>query len=1040
MRVGKQRLVKPTAKPIRDYYAALDTYRHQGVSHEMAVRSAFQSLLAEVGRSFKWDLIAEQEFKVRGKRVRPDATLRDTYHLPRGHWEAKDEADDLNTEIAKKTKQGYPLVNTIFWTPERAVLFQEGRRVHDGLDITEPGALCDLLNVFFSFAPKPIVDFEEAVEEFVERVPEVGTKLAAIIKDAHATNKKFKEAFAGFFELCRTSLNPDISREALDRMLVQHLLTERLFRTVFNNPDFTRRNVIAAEVEKVIDALTTRSFSREEFLKSLDRFYVAIERAAEANDDFSDKQHFLNSIYERFFQNYDTKTADTHGIVYTPQEIVDFMCESVQHVLKEEFGKQLGDDGVVLLDPCTGTGNFVVNLMRRAAGRGKKYLQRMYREQLFANEIMLMPYYIAALNIEHEFFERTGENEPFEGLCFVDTLDLAEARQMGMFTERNLERVDRQKKAPITVVIGNPPYNVGQMVHNEKNQNRKYNVIDQRIKHTYAKASKATSVSKLNDPYVKFFRWATDRLGDRPGIVCFVSNNAFIENIAYDGMRKHLMRDFQAIYHLDLEGNVRQNPTLSGTQYNVFGIQVGVGITIAVKHPKLKAKGLRFAAVSKTLRRREKLAWIERHASAGEVRWKRLSPDERHTWLRPANGRQFSSFISIASKEARSGTNGVEGVIFKDYSLGIASHRDGVVYDFSRIALEKRVKQFIEDYNMEVDRWKRRKKGTKPDDFVHYDRIAWDDDLKRYLESGRYGEFSAECISESFFRTFSRTWVYFDRLLVARVYGQPGIFPPRKANRGLCVPSPGHRGTWCALAVNTIPTLSMTSIDSFQTLPFYLFDENGSHRRENITDWALKQFREHYKNPKITKWDIFHYVYGVLHHPGYREKFADNLKRELPRIPFAPDLKAFVKAGERLVEIHLGYDDEKVVKPYKLKEVWAKGKPMDYRVEKMRLSEDKASLAVNQSLTLEGIPGEVFEYRLGNRSALDWVIDQYQVSTDKRSGITSDPNAWGEERDDEEYIVRLVKQVVTVSLETVKIVKGLPGEFSDRASAEVEKE
>ena len=292
-----------------------------------------------------------------------------------------------------------------------------------------------------------------------------------------------------------------------------------------------------------------------------------------------------NLVYERFFQGYSVKIADTHGIVYTPQPIVDFMCAAVEEVLLNEFGVRLGDEGVYVIDPCTGTGNFAVNLLRRAHERNPRHFERFYREQLFANEVMLMPYYIASLNIEHEYYALTGHYEPFEGICFVDTLDMAEGPQMRMafMTEKNTERVERQKAAPITVIIGNPPYNVGQLNENDNNKNRKYEVIDARVSETYARDSKATLNTKLYDPYVKFFRWAVDRLQGRDGIVCYVSNNSFVDQIAFDGMRKHLLEDFTAVYHLDLHGNVRQNPKLSGTTHNVFGIQVGVGVTVAVR-------------------------------------------------------------------------------------------------------------------------------------------------------------------------------------------------------------------------------------------------------------------------------------------------------------------------------------------------------------------------------------------------------------------------------------------------------------------------
>ncbi len=340
-------------------------------------------------------------------------------------------------------------------------------------------------------------------------------------------------------------------------MLVQHLLTERLFRTVFGNENFTRRNVIAAEIEKVIDALTSRAFSRGDYLRQLDHFYNAIEDAARTIDDWSEKQGFLNTVYERFFQGFSRKQADTFGIVYTPQPIVDFMLASVEEVLQREFNTSLSTPGVKILDPATGTGNFIVNLLKNYINRSA--LKRKYAEDLFANEVMLLPYYIAALNIEHAYYELTGEYAPFEGICFVDTLDIAEAQQLSLFSEENTERVEREKNADITVIIGNPPYNVGQLNENDNNKNRKYDVIDKHVRETYAKDSRATNKNALSDVYVKFFRWAADRLRGQDGIVCFVSNNSFLDQIAFDGMRKHLAQDFQRIYIVNLQGNIRKD-------------------------------------------------------------------------------------------------------------------------------------------------------------------------------------------------------------------------------------------------------------------------------------------------------------------------------------------------------------------------------------------------------------------------------------------------------------------------------------------------
>ncbi len=837
------------------------------------------------------------------------------------------------------------------------------------------------------------------------------------IVEAHKTNAKFKAAFADFFELCKNSLNPNLRREAVDEMLVQHLLTERLFRTVFDNPDFTDRNVIAVEIERVIGELASQSFSRADFLRKLDHFYKAIEDAARGLEDWSEKQHFLNTVYERFFQGYSVKVADTHGIVYTPQEIVDFMCASVEEVLKTEFGLGLGDPGVNILDPCTGTGNFIVNLMRRIP---KKDLPRMYREQLFANEVMLLPYYIAAMNIEHAYFELTGQYEPFPGLCFVDTLELAEGAQrtLSFMTVANTARVERQKKAPITVIVGNPPYNMNQQNENDNNKNRKYPVVDNRIRTTYGKDSRATLNNKLYDPYVKFFRWATDRLELPNGIVCFVSNNSFVDQIAFDGMRKHLCQDFGRICHVDLHGNVRRNPKLSGTTHNVFGIQVGVGVTAAIRSSKHDIHQTYYHRVPEGWRKEQKLKWLAEKGTMGHVIWDMLTPDDRHNWLPVENIDEFERLIPIGNRDAKAASNDPKGVLFRVYSPGVNTARDNIVYSYHPGELEANVSRFFEDYNSEVDRYGRKGHGENIDDFVDYSRVKWSSTLKMHCAAGRHAEYQPQKIRAALYRPYNARLLYYESISIDRMGLFRRILPSLDtANEIICISGVGSSKDFQCLMTCRLPSFDL--LDKTPCFPFHVYDEDGSSRRENVTEWALCRFRTQYSDPTISKRDIFHYVYGVLHHPGYRSRFADNLKRELPRIPLLGDFRALAESGKRLSVLHLGYEK---VEPWPLEWVYSEGMPLSYSVEKMKLSKDKTELKINESLTLAKIPPQVFLYRLGNRSALEWVIDQYQVSTDKRSGITSDPNR----RDDPEYIVRLVGQVVRVSMETVALIENLP--------------
>lgn len=1021
--------LKSTHKPVRAYYESLGQFDRLGVTHETAVRSAFQSLLESCGKQFGWTLVPEHSMALnRNKRIVVDGALIDDFRLTHGYWEAKDIHDDLPTEVQRKFEAGYPTDNILFQTPQRAILWQDDRRVLDA-DLTDPKQLIETLQTFFAHRPQEIAEWENAVTQFKDIVPEIGRGLAELIQKERETNSRFTTAFVDFLDKCRLSINPNLAEAAVEEMLIQHLLTERIFRTVFDNPDFTRRNVIANEIEKVIDALTSQSFSRHDFLQSLDRFYVAIERTAETINDFSQKQHFLNTVYEQFFQGFSVKVADTHGIVYTPQSIVDFMVKSVEHILQTEFDRSLSDGGVHIIDPFVGTGNFIVRIIREIR---KTALEYKYKSNLHCNEVMLLPYYIASMNIEHEFYEATGHYLPFEGICLVDTFELAEPQQMVLFTEQNAERVERQKETPMFVVIGNPPYNVGQVNENDNNKNRKYETLDKQVRDTYSQDSTATNKNALADPYVKAIRWASDRIGDG-GVVAFVTNNGFLDGVAFDGVRKHLADDFDAVYILDLSGNVRKNPKLSGTTHNVFGIQVGVSINFFVKksnQPETHAK-IFYARVDEFWRKEDKYRYLDSKEHYQNIEWKPIMPDQRYTWLTEGLQAEFENFIPIGTKKAKSPKDEADDVIFKTYSRGIATSRDAWAYNFNRAVLTENMRRTIQTYNEQIDRWQRReKRGVNVDDFVISDdgKIKWSETLKRNLQRGKTTDFSQEKVRASLYRPFTKSHLYFDRSMTERVYVFPSIFPAletEKENRVICVSGIGSNKPFHTLVTEMIPCLDC--LEKTQSFPFYTYDEDGKNRRENITNWALEQFREHYQDDSITKWDIFHYVYGLLHHPDYRERYQANLKRELPCIPFTPDIGPkpstgfwkFAKAGQRLSEIHVGYED---MPEYPLTFIETPDMPLDWRVEKMRFSKDKTQIVYNDFLTLDGIPPEALAYRLGNRSALEWIIDQYRVKEDKRSGIINDPNR----EDDPQYIVKLIQKVITVSLETVEIVEGLP--------------
>ena len=484
--------IKTTHRPIQKYYTELKKYAQLGEENEGTVRAAFQNLLQHYCHRSDLTLLCEKtHYTPEKRRIIPDGEVVDAFGLPHGYWEAKDTQDDLHIEADKKFAAGYPSKNIVLQSPTHALLYQHGQLQLD-LDITEPRNLVHVLQTFFAYQEENISAWYAAVAEFKEMVPELGEKLAALIETERRNNPHFQDAFTNFHQQCQTSINPNLAIAAVEEMLIQHLLTERIFRTVFDNPDFTRRNIIAREIETVIDVLTERTLNRSEFLRPLEPFYAAIEETAGTIADFSQKQAFLNTVYEQFFQGFSIKVADTHGIVYTPQPIVDFMVKSVEHILQTEFNRSMSNTGVHIIDPFVGTGNFIVRIMQELDPIS---LERKYTAdppELQCNEVMLLPYYIASMNIEQEFYTATHRYLPYEGICLVDTFEMIEDQQMQLLTPANTARVEKQKETDMFVVIGNPPYNMGQVNENDNNKNRKYKTMDQRIADTYAKDSKAT--------------------------------------------------------------------------------------------------------------------------------------------------------------------------------------------------------------------------------------------------------------------------------------------------------------------------------------------------------------------------------------------------------------------------------------------------------------------------------------------------------------------------------------------------------------------
>lgn len=1011
---------------IQQYLNQLATLKKvSGTTREGVVSEAFKDLLKGWARSQDLEFVPQYEIETKTKERRyVDGALLYELRMPFGYWEAKDEKDDLNAEIEHKFKRGYPQDNILFEDSREVVLIQNREEVMR-CATDDVAALEKLLGLFFAYERIEIAQFRKAVELFRTDLPAVLEALRVMIEKAHSENAVFRKAAQQFLTHAQETINPSLTVADVREMLIQHVLTEEIFTAVFPGTPFHRDNNVARELYRLEDTFFTGN-TKFGTLKGLEPYYAAIRSAAARIDSHHEKQTFLKIIYENFYKVYNVKAADRLGVVYTPNEIVRFMIESADWLCEKHFGKNLIDKNVEILDPATGTGTFISELLERFRGQPTK-LKHKYREELHANEVAILPYYVANLNIEATYAAIAGEYEEFPNLCFVDTLDNVglhtaksgtQASLFGSVTEENVARIKRQNSRKISVVIGNPPYNANQLNENENNKNREYPEIDERIKKTYIAESTAQK-TKLYDMYARFFRWASDRV-DKNGIVAFISNRSFIDSRTFDGFRKVVAEEFGEIYVVDLGGDVRANPKLSGTKHNVFGIQTGVAISFLIKREKRHGCRIFYIRRPELETAEEKLEFL------GSVKMERLEfdeiqPDAKGNWINQANN-DFDSLLPMASKAVKAASKpSQEKTVFKLFSLGISTNRDEWLYDLDRKVLETKARFLIERFE-----------AYRPATDNFDETIKWSETLKRRATATEREPFEAARIRRAAYRPFFGTNLYQSPLFIDRPGSSEQFFPVNGSNAAICFSDIGSRTDYVVLAVDGVSDLHFgSSIDAYQQVPLYRFQ--GNERTDNITDWALDQFKNHYQpgraKPKrlIDKEAIFHYVYGVLHDPVYREKYAQNLKREFPRIPFYADFWQWADWGKELMDLHIGYES---FAPAKLKRTDTpdeKAKKAGLAPKAMlKANKEAGRIMLDSETTLAGIPPEAWEYKLGNRSAVEWILDQYKESKPKDPTIREKFDTY-RFADHKEKVIDLLMRVTTVSVRTVAIVGAMKG-------------
>ena len=901
-------------------------------------------------------------------------------------------------------------------------------------------------------------DWAKDVAQIAERhITRIRSLVMLEGSDAHAF-------FQDFLKEVRDDLNEAVSADDTIEMLAQHLITRPVFDAVFEDHPFVERNPVSQAMTEVLSVIDEAQVGRE--AKKLEGFYASVRRRASGITDPQARQGLIVELYDKFFRNAFPLTTQKLGIVYTPVEIVDFIIHSVNEVLQDEFGQTLGSEGIHILDPFVGTGTFITRLLQSGLIAPDE-LERKYREEIHCNDLVLLAYYIAAINIETVFHAIAGRDDylPFEGICLTDSFGLHEGDdELSFYMQDNTTRRERQKATDIRVIVGNPPYSAGQKSQDDNAKNVAYSGLDQRIRSTYAARSHAGLLQNLYDSYIRAIRWGTDRLGEA-GVMAYVTNASWLDGNAMDGMRKCVAEEFASVHVFHLRGNQRTQGDLSrreGGKIFGSGSRAPIAVTVFVKNPDAPEQGrILFHDIGDYLDRRQKLDNIKRFGSIRGIeeagRWSRITPDEHGDWLDQRDA-SFGADPVIGDKKCSSGE-----VLFRSYSLGVGTNRDAWCINPSRGALTENIESTIAFYNAELERWNAEKSVVestgeslpKVDDFVTVNRtrISWTRALKADVRKGKGlsvgdGEF-VPCM----YRPFTKQWQFFSRRLNEMVLQMPRIFPDSESpNRVIAVSGKGARSGFSALMMDTLPNLD--TIEKGQCFPLWLYDEatpdaapdmfseldtgGGVQRRDAITDYALDLFAAVYPAETISREDIFHYIYGLLHSEDYRQRFRANLAKELPRIPCVKsveDYRAFCDAGQRLGELHIGYES---VDRYPA-DIDTGGKSLEgidpetaYRVTKMRhpgtgRNKDRTTIIYNPHIAVRGIPEEAWDYVVSGKPALQWVMQRQCVKTDKASGIVSDANRYAIETvGDPRYPLDLLLRVITVSLETMKIVRALP--------------
>lgn len=886
-------------------------------------------------------------------------------------------------------------------------------------------------------------------EQWAKDVAKIAQIQIDRIRDLIAKSEKHKKAFNNFVKGLQENINSSIDSEEAIEMLSQHIITKPIFEALFENYSFVSNNPISSSMEEILNLLLEQQFEKE--TAELKEFYADVRVRVGNIDNSEGKQKIIVELYEKFFKTAFPKLVDKLGIVYTPIEVVDFIINSVEDILKKEFNRSLTDENVNILEPFVGTGTFISRLLQSGNIKAKD-LERKYQKEIFANEIVLLAYYIATVNIENIYHDLNNEKEykEFKGICLTDTFQLGEDKEelqlVSSSFKENSERVKRQKNAPLQIIFGNPPYTIGQKSENDNAKNKKYPILDKKIADTYVKNSNSDGKRALYDAYIKAFRWATDRLNKNGGggVIGFVTNGAWIDGTATSGFRKTVEKEFTSIYVFNLRGNART----SGEQRkkekgNVFGegSKTPIAITLLVKNPNEKREKaeLYYYDIGDYLTREEKLSKINDFKSIGSKKmdWQILKPNKEGDWINQRNDK-FKEYIPLIDKDNKNNKE----TFFTMTSNGVVTSRDSWVYSYSKVNLEKNMKETIDFYNKEIEKIleiRNKDKNKAIEDIIDINprNISWSRDLKKKANSYKFDEFNSENIVISLYRPFTKQYLYFNKFWNECQYQQDKL----KNNKVIFITGTGGKKGFSTLISNIL--IDFNSMDAgANCYPLYYIEEDNKNKdkslfetldgienenkKDGVSDYIFNLAKEKYST-KITKEDIFYYVYGFLHNEDYKKEFEADLNKLTPRLPLVDDyniFKSYSDIGRELANLHLNYENiegDKIV-------IVEGEESNNFKVEKMRFEnkDQKDIIIFNSDIKIKNIPLEAYEYQVNGKSAIEWIMERYAVTVNKDSQIENNPNLWCEENKNPRYILDLLLSVISLSLKTNELIKKLP--------------